>query len=419
MKKKQSDELYSSNPLSIYLKKLAKKNKETSLMEAQNLEANKLGFKNWHFLLKHIKNKFNHSFQEHPFNIKNKNNGLNPILQPYFFNLGFNLDYGIDFYANKSQLRNRFTSLHSKNFNQKYILHSIEELKKLNNYSVLFCQNKIGDIHYDFDVYIDENHSSHYLKIPFTNTTISHLFYKLSDIQKNYINILFFKHQYKNQYVDLDDLIDFFSHITNIYLNINDDTFNNFIKDTLNLLIELKNLSFFDKSKPEFILNSTTFSNSNIISLTPISYFNIFELFLQYIVIDQLAVPLDPNFKKTTQYNIALITYNINIFSSYFVIISQLRAIACLSLSFFDLDSFIDNKHSIDIIIANTTHFILPSYDLTFTTNFLEFMNYDTSDLSHYPNEWILNPTNFIITSQSNNYTNHNIKNINLCSFKK
>lgn len=417
MKNTNNDESHSSNPLAIYLKKLAKKNKTNlSLMESQNIEANKIGFSNWHYFLKHLKNKFK-NLKEHPFNPDNENKGLNPILKPYIFNLGFNLDYGTQFYANKSQLRNRFTSLHSKNFNQKYILHSIEEFKKLeDNYSLLFCQNKIGDIIYNFDIYIDENYSSHYLKIPFTNNIISHLFHKLSDIEKNYINTILFKHQYKNQYIDLDDLIDFFSHLENIYLNINNETFENFIKNTLSILIDLKKLSFFDKSKPEFILNYLTLSYKNIISITPISNFNIFELFLQYIVIDQLSVPIDSSFQNNKQYNIGLITYNINIFSSYFVLYSQLRAISCLSLFFFDLDNFLENKYSLEIIIANTTHFILPSYDLSFTTNFLEFINYETSDLKYYPQEWILNPNNFIITSSSNNYYINFTKNINLCS---
>lgn len=112
--------------------------------------------------------------------------------------MGLNLDYGTQFYANKSQLRNRFTSLHSKKFNQQYILHAIEEFKKLNNHSLLFCQNKIGDIDYEFDVHIDQNDSSHYLKIPFTHI---HLFYIFLIILLMFKKIIFklslFHHQYK------------------------------------------------------------------------------------------------------------------------------------------------------------------------------------------------------------------------------
>ena len=58
-----------------------------------------------------------------------------------------------------------------------------------------------------------KNYSSHYLKIPFTNNIISHLFHKLSDIEKIISIQYYLKYQYKNQYIDLDDLIDFFSHL--------------------------------------------------------------------------------------------------------------------------------------------------------------------------------------------------------------
>lgn len=417
MKNTNKDDLYSSSPLSNYLKKLAKKNKNNlSLMESQNIEANKVGFSNWHYFLKHLKNKFK-SLKEHPFNPANENKGLNPLLKSYIFNLGLNLDYGTQFYANKSQLRNRFTSLHSKKFNQQYILHAIEEFKKLNNHSLLFCQNKIGDIDYKFDVYIDQNYSSHYLKIPFTHINLLYFFDNFTDVQKNYIQTILFHHQYKNEYINLDELINFFSNIENKCLNITHQEFNVFINHIITHLNNLKLLSFFDLSKPEFIFNIESFSKQNIISITPISHFNIFELFLQYIVINQLAVSLDTN-TNTNKYNISLITYNINIFSSRLVLISQLRAIACLSLFLFDIDNFLENKISLEIIIANSTHFILPSFDLNFTKNFLDFLNYETKDLNHYPEEWINNQNNFFITSFNNQYHPNFIttKNINLCS---
>lgn len=162
----------------------------------------------------------------------------------------------------------------------------------------------------------------------------------------------------------MDELINFFSNIDNKCLNITHQEFNVFINHIITHLNNLKLLSFFDLSKPEFIFDIESLSKQNIISITPISYFNIFELFLQYIVINQLSISLDTNTNTNTNntYNISLITYNINIFSSRLVFISQLRAISCLSLSLFDIDNFLENKISLEIIIANSTHFILPSF---------------------------------------------------------
>lgn len=440
MNKKNLDDLSSIHPLSLHIKKIAKKNKteSLSLMQSQNQEVKQLGFHNWHFFIKHIKNKFDHVFQYHPFNPNNPNIGLNPKLKNYDFYLGKNLDYGIDFYANGSQLRNRFLVLHNQTFNDCYLQHTFQQiLKNSKKHSVFYCFNNTTETdnlvsickqyHYNI-INISEFNASHCLYIPFHFSILNFLFDHLSDFHKGLIFSIFINNkELQKEFLDFDFLIDFFIHFNYVSF-FSDRNFTllllDFLRDSiLSVFTTFKNFSCFDKSKIPLVIDSNLLKKDNVffVSVSNEHSFPFYETFFSHIMqivkkFEESSFTEIDDTKK--DFYLALITHNVEVFTTtnnY----SAFRGIGTISFNFFDINTIMPNIYNDKTIFNNHSHLILPSHDINFSNQILPHLDYDWRD-NFYPQQWLEHPLSFIATSSYFHIENQKkVSFSNLCNLEK